>query len=469
MPGALTRISLVALLAFACLGGSAQAASWTTFGFDLERTGFNPKEQFLGPANAGRLREVWASGLGGVSNTQPIVVEDVELADGRKLDLVLAGSETGRLIAFDSATGARVWTRRLGSRTTACKTTFPDGRFGVTATPVVDRKRKTVYTVDGKAKAHALDLRTGKTRKGWPATVTRRSWQEHVWGGLTLSRGILYAGTASHCGETTYHGRVVGINRRGKKVATWFGAGRKRRARGGGIWGWGGVAIDRRDGNLYTGTANGMVVSETVGYSERLVRLSPSLRVVSSHLPDVPRRADNDFGAAALLYRAKGCPRQAAVIHKTSYLLVYDRKSIKRGPRQTLVLGRPEEAASIGTYAYSPRTRMLYVGNRSPSPDGRYVDGIVALRVGADCNLALAWQQSPSPTPELPSAPVIANDVVYLASGKEIFAYEAASGRFLWRSGAAMGAVTYAAPTVVNGRVFAVSWDHNLHAFAPAP
>lgn len=468
MATALARISLAALFAFACLGGSAHAASWTTYGFDLERTGFNPKEHFLGTVNAGRLREVWSAKLGGVSNTQPIVVEKVELDDGRTLDLVLAGSESGRLIAFDAATGARVWGRRLGSRVTVCKSTFPEGRFGVTATPTVDRKRKTVYVVDGKAQAYALDLRTGKTKKGWPATVTKRSRQEHVWGALAFSRGVLYAGTASHCDEVTFHGRVVGIDRRGEKVAEWFPAGTKR-GRGGGVWGWGGVAIDRRDGNLYTATGNGQVVSETVGYSERIVRLSPSLRVVSSHLPNVPKHADNDFGAAAILYRAKGCPRQAAVVHKSGYLLLYDRKSIKQGPRQTLALANPDESASLGTYAYSPKTRMLYVATRSASPDGRYRGGIVALAVGADCRLRLAWQQSPSPTPELPSTPAVANGVVYLASGREVFGYDAASGRPLWRSGTAMAGVVYAAPTVVNGRVFAVSWDRKLHAFAPAP
>ena len=80
-------------------GGS----SWTTFGHDLERTGFDPNETLLDPGAAARLREAWSVPVGGLVDAQPTYAPAVTLADGRKVDLVIVGTEAGRLLALDAA------------------------------------------------------------------------------------------------------------------------------------------------------------------------------------------------------------------------------------------------------------------------------------------------------------------------------------------------------------------------------
>ena len=89
--------------------------------------------------------------------------------------------------------------------------------------------------------------------------------------------------------------------------------------------------------------------------------------------------------------------------------------------------------------------------------------------MSAACALEPAWQQSVGPDPAVLSPPVTANGVVYLGTGfgRELWAFDAASGRPLWTSGRLDGAV-YGGPTVANGRLYAGAWDGRIHAFAPA-
>src|SRR5690349_12734862 len=110
---------LLAAAALLGLPGTALATSWTTYGFDDQRTGFNPDEHVLGAANAGSLTEAWSVKLGAVSNTSPVTADGVDVG-GTPRDLVFAGSEHGLLVAVDAHTGAIVWSRQLGSIKTRC-------------------------------------------------------------------------------------------------------------------------------------------------------------------------------------------------------------------------------------------------------------------------------------------------------------------------------------------------------------
>jgi outer membrane protein assembly factor BamB len=459
-PGLAIAAALAAATAFA---PAAQATDWSTFGFDAARTNENPRERTLGVANAPTLRETWSTPLGGVINTQPVVAASVRVSRTRRADLVLAGTAAGDLWALDAATGRPVWRRRLGARRVRCGD-LPQGRYGVTATPTLDRARNRVYSADGQGRLHALSLATGAEARGWPVTVTPAPDREHVWGGIARRGNRLYAGTSSHCDTAFYRGRLVAIDaRRARVVARWFPL--APRYRGGGMWGWGGASIDS-GGDVYVATSTTQAGNEIRPYAQRVVRLSGGLRLKASHRPDVPVNSDSDFGATPLLYRAPGCPPQLAVLHKSGALLVYDRDRIAAGPRQTVHVGRRDLLAAYGTYAYSRAVRTLYVANNST---GDFTHGLVALRVNAACALELAWQQAAGPDPAVLTPPTVANGVVYMGTGfgREVQAFDATTGARLWTSPAFEKPV-YAAPTVVNGHLYAGAWDERLHAFAPA-
>src|SRR3954447_4700943 len=100
------RLAVLALLLLA--PATSHAASWTTFGFDPERTSFDPLETALDPAAVGGLRQLWSTDVGAIVDSQ------ASYADGK----VLVGTEKGEEIALDAATGAVVWRRDLGRRQT---------------------------------------------------------------------------------------------------------------------------------------------------------------------------------------------------------------------------------------------------------------------------------------------------------------------------------------------------------------
>jgi hypothetical protein len=224
--------------------------------------------------------------------------------------------------------------------------------------------------------------------------------------------------------------------------------------------------VDQADGDVYLATASALVVRDATPFALHVVRLTSALRRRAANHPDVPSTGDADFSGAPMLYRAPGCPPQLAVLHKTGALLVYDRARIAAGPRQRVQIGDPAELAALGTYAYSAAARTLFVPNNTT---GDYPHGLLAFRVGEDCRLELRWQQPLPAGDAVLSPPVTAAGVVYLGTGtgREVQAFDAATGAPLWSSGR-LGGALYGGPTVANGRLYAGAWDGRLHAFAPA-
>jgi outer membrane protein assembly factor BamB len=449
------RAALLAATAAVVCPAPAAAADWKTFGFDSARTGFNPVEHVLSPSTAASLRHEWSYEVGGVLNAQPLYAEDA--AGGR--DVVYVGSERGRFAALDAGTGAELWTRRVTAVDTICND-VPEGVHGISATPVLDRRRRTVWVAGGDGRVWAFDLATGRGKRGWPIRVGRRG--EHIWGALALRRERLYVATASHCNNAFYRGRVAALDPdTGKRRGQWQALG--RRAYGGGVWGWGGAAVGP-DGDVFVATANAQGTRGNRPYAEHVVRLSERLRFEQANDPGPPRRDDNDFTGAPILFRARGCPSQLAVMHKTGQLFLYDRARIRRGPRQRIQAGSLDAFLGLGTYAWSQPTRTLYLANGS---SGRHVQGMVALRLGERCRLRRSWQQPVGTDPTWPTAPVVANGVVLFGDGsqKTLHAFDARDGTPLWDSGDVTGDL-YGAPIVAGGRVFAPSWDEKLHAFS---
>ena len=451
--------------AVAALGVPAAATAgvdWPTYGFGPARTAFNPFESTLGRGNVHSLKELWSASVGGSTNTQPVLASGLPLPGGRTANVVYAGSEKGRFAAFDAATGAVIWQRELGAtHAKSCN----DG-YGVTSTPVLDRARGSVYVAAGDGVAYDLDLATGATKRRW--TIVTDTQHEHVWSGLNLVRGLLYIPVASNCDVPPFRGRVVAIDvSSGDRVATWWVTGRNGPG-GGGVWGWGGVSVDPAARAVFAATGNSNDSSEHSGYAERVVRLSPRLKVETSDYPGLPK-GDADFGATPALYQAQGCPAQLAVGNKYGDFFVYDRGRIGKGPVQRIRLGGSGAglAALLGNAAFWPAKRLLYVAN--PSKRGPYKAGMLAFRVTGKCRLALAWHGSGASG--ITSSPTVANGVVYYGAGysDKVVAFDAENGKRLWTSGGALKGHIVNAPSVVGGVVYAGDWSGRLHAFGLRP
>ena len=113
---------------------------------------------------------------------------------------------------------------------------------------------------------------------------------------------------------------------------------------------------------------------------------------------------------------------------------------------------------------------MVYVSNSSDSDSDVYQHGMVAFQVKRNCTLALAWHQTVGSNLSSVSPPTVADGVVYYGDGIDnmLRAFNASNGTPLWDSGATITGNLYAAPTVVDGRVFVTAWDGHLYAFGPS-
>jgi outer membrane protein assembly factor BamB len=451
---------LAALIAPA--GAGAARVDWSTYGYSVARTGLNPHERALGPAQARTLGLVWSTDLGGVIEAQPVVAFDVQVP-GDEADLAYVGTEAGRFVAVDTTTGAVRWSRDLGAtHVEDCGATK-----GVTSTAVVDRARKSVYVVGGTGFVYDLDLGTGAIRRSW--RITPNPEHEQVWSALTLMRGRLYVPVAGVCDLPPYHGRVVAIDTAtGERAATWYVTSRHG-PDGGGIWAWGGVSADPRRNALFTATGNSLPSpDEAEGYAEQVVRLNGDLKVRGSNDPGA-RGFDADFGATPLLYRVPGCPRQLAVGNKYGEFFVYDRAHIGRGPVRHISLGGSDigTRALLGVAAFWKERRLVYVSN--PLRRGVYRKGILAFRVAKGCRLSLAWHaKGPG---NLTSSPSLAAGVLYYATGHDghLVALNARTGRRLWSSGTTIGGHMYNAPALAGDAVYIGAFDGRLYKFAAAP
>src|SRR6266581_7058920 len=463
----LARLLGALLMALAALGltvgaSPVVATDWPMYGFNLQRTGENPFESILTPSTVGRLHLLWSFDLGAVTIMQPVLATGV-IVNGSPKDLVYMGAEHGDLYAIDVVSGTMVWHRNLGSQQTSCDD-MPDGIFGVSGSPFLDRANNRMFVVGGDGKMYALDLSTGDTLSGWPVAVTTDPAHEHTYGGVNINNGIAYAEIASYCDFTPYHGGVVAINIANHAVRAFFPAG--PRVNGGGVWGPGGVSIDPATGHVFAATGNALSNPESYRYCENVVELSSALRVLGSNYPGLTGN-DVDFGATPILYHPPGCTPMVAAKNKTGVLVTYERGNVSAGPNQRLQIANVGDWQFNGIPAWSDTTHLLYISNSSDSNSDQFMHGMVALSVDANCQLNLAWQTTIGPNFASVSPPTVAGGVVYYGDGpgRQLLAFDAVTGTQLWSSQSTITGAIYGAPIVVNGRVFVGAWDGKLYAF----
>lgn len=449
-------------------GAKSGDQSWLTFGFDLERTGYNPDEKILGPDNAAHLHLLWRRDLGGAMIAQPVEAAGVKV-HGRPTDLIYEGTEHGQFFALRASDGKVVWHRELGAYDNGTCDFIPGGVYGISGAATISMTspgKGVVYVAGGEGDAYALDLATGAVRPGWPVSVYDPSRQT-VYSGLALFHGHLYVTTASHCDKPPYYGAAVEISVASHKIVhRFYPAGRPAGGiSGGGIWGPGGVSIDSKNGEVFTATGNALTTPQNYLYSEHVVELSSSLSVLSAVAPKLTG-SDADFGSTPVLFRPTGCSETlTASENKDGAMFIYSEGNpLGKGHKQKLQIANVHDSEFVGSPAWDPQTNMLYVSSSSNSSP--YKHGLVALRAGARCNLKLAWQRAEGKNYSVTSPPSVANGVVYYGDGPghTVFAFNARTGKLLWHSSAIHNKI-YGAPMVVNGMVVVGSYDQHLDAF----
>jgi glucose dehydrogenase len=148
---------LVLILMLLCGTPVFAQTNWATFGFDHERTGYNPQESTLSVANVTGLTSKWSTDLGATITAQPVLANN----------LLYAATGLGKVYALDPVTGAIVWSVQLGTQAVDCSD-FIDNTVGVIGTPTIDPINWRIFVVSGDDLLHDLDLTTGNELLNYP-------------------------------------------------------------------------------------------------------------------------------------------------------------------------------------------------------------------------------------------------------------------------------------------------------------
>ena len=468
--------------------GSSGTTDWATFGYDLERSGYNPLEMTVGPSNVGGLQELWSANVGNGMVHEPVFASGVYVS-GHATNVLYAGSANGStMYAINASNGTILWQDPVPSSPYRCYQ--QNLTFSIGETPAIDRGKNLLYFSDGHNQVHAVDLVTGKEAAGWPITVANYTGDYNfMHGGFTYNpaNGLLYGVTGARvCDISPWYGRIVAIDTNGPSIAgTFFPMSGNSTAglSGGGIWGWGGASIDPSTNNVFIATGNADThhgVEQNADYAEQVIELSPTLDAViannyPTNIPIISGDNDFDFGATPLLFQPNGCPLLLAALNKSGMFELYDVSTIDYGPIQYIAMSIPKDkGVFVGVPAFDPVTGYVYVG--MPATEGNYKPGIAAFRMQSNCTLNTkpVWQARFGPdasqlkSVQTPRSPIsIANGVVYIANHnhKKEFAFNAATGALLWTLGLSSNGDI--GTVIANGVVYVSAVDGTITAWAP--
>jgi outer membrane protein assembly factor BamB len=465
----------------------ASPTDWDTFGFDLQRSGYNPNETTVSPNNVGALQQVWVYNVGSTMVHEPAYAYGVNVG-GQPTNVLYAGSQYGAtMYAINATTGATVWSDPEPTSSYQCGKSI--SQFGIGETPTIDRGKNLLYFSDGQNQVHAVDLATGKEAAGWPISVADYTPAHNfMHGGLTYNpaNGTLYAVTGSTCDISPWYGRIVAINTAGPSIAGEFftmSGNSTQGPSGGGIWGPGGGSIDPTNNDVLIATGNADTSgssSQNASYAEEVLELSPTLGSILANnypvnIPMINGDDDFDFGATPLIFTPPGCPTLVAAINKSGMFELYDESTISSGPVQYIAMSVPTDSASfVGVPAYDPATGYVYVG--MPSTYGAYAPGLDAFSIQSNCTLnpTPVWAANFGPDGaggnQTPRSPIsIANGVVYVGNytGDTEYAFSASSGTLLWTD--PLSSWGNVGTIVANGMVYVGAADGTITAWAPPP
>jgi PQQ-like domain len=422
---------------------------WLTFGDAGARPGSTS-------ASVGVPRTSWFEPVDSSVTTQTLVASNVP-SPGDVTAYV--GTASGYVYAY-AADGYVRWGVDLGRLAQPCSQ-ISDG-FGVTGTPVIDPATRTLYVADAFGRLHALDLATGRERAGWPVVLFRDYRRELVWGALLLADGSVYAGTGAYCDEPM-EGKLFRVDTSTRRVSSWTSVPASLGG-GGGIWGWGGPAYDPASdsilvvtGNAFEGGSNtGKSFTESAGYGEHLVVLSPDLRVRAASAPGLAGFADVDFVGSPVVFDGGSCGRLVAAQAKNGMLFGWRAAAVSSGPAWSLALQKADAAAPLLTQpVWSARYRSLYIVTTAK---------LVRVSLGADCRPKIAWQATLGASTLYPS-PTVAGNLVWLGlpwlSGKlqALLGFDPQTGRVRVRQ--RIAGVSFAPPSVFGGVLYLGS----MHGF----
>ena len=492
--------------------------SWTTFGADPQRTGWNKTEPDLTLDNVKNLKLEWSVHLDSapkaMSNlTPPLVRASMATPHGVK-DMVVVAGATNKLYVIDGDTGKIFWEKTLATEGTPQRQDSWLCPNGLTATPVIGPVPhssaqgfgQALYVLASDGRLHAYNLVSGEDIL--PPTPFVPAFAK-AWS-LNLVDGVLYTTISQNCNGVRSGVYALDLNSP-EHTVTSFEAG----TNGAGIWGRGGAAITS-DGRLIVATGDGAFDAEKHQMADSVIALAAKDLKVTDYFTPRNRqwmtKKDLDMGSIGpTIFDFKNW-ELAAASGKEGVIFLLDTKSLGGDDHRAPLYRSPkftnEEVNFAGkgfwggfsTWEDAAGTRWLYAPAWGPpmtglkftkdhgeTPDGSVMAFKVEEKAGKPV-LTPAWN---SVNMSLPAPVIIANGVVFaLADGDSgaqfgasgnllgiedrkaktghatMYALDAATGDVLFSSGATIkGFSHFSAPAMGGGRIYVGTEDGMLYAF----
>ena len=494
--------------------------SWTTFGGDPQRTGWNKGESDLTLDTVKHLKLEWSVKLDSepkalTNLTAPLVRASVATPRGVK-DLVIVAGVDNKLFVVDGDTGKIFWEKTLSIEGTPQRRESWLCPNGLTATPVVGPAPRTggaglrfgqaLYVLAGDGKLHAFNLVSGEDVI--PPTPFVPAFAK-MWS-MNLVDGILYTAISQNCNGVKSGVYAMDLTNPSRKVS-YFQAG----TNGAGIWGRGGAAVTS-DGGVIVETGDGKFDPTKGELADSVIALSAKdLKVTDYYSPrnsNWVTKKDLDMGSIGpTIFNFKNW-ELAAASGKEGIIFLLDTKSLGGADHHTPLYRSPlltnEEVNFAGkgfwgafsTWEDGAGARWLYVPAWGPptaetkialshgdTPDGSVMAFKVEEQAGKPV-LVPAWN---SLNMRVPTPVIIANGVVFALSDGDspvqfgpngnllneqerkakaghatLYALNAATGDVLFSSGETIrGFSHFSAPAVGGGRIYVGTEDGMLYAF----
>lgn len=493
---------------------SLWAGDWLTFAGDPQRSGWARDEEVLNVSNVKNLKLEWSLELDNpphemYSLTVPVVVNPVITPRGFK-ELAFVAGTSDVLYAIDTDAGKLFWKKQFTTQGATNQQPHWLCHGKLNATPVIDKRNRTVHVLTSDGQLHSLNPVNGEDRTP-PKQFTPPFAKPYS---LNLHDGIIYAVTGQGCSGQKNGVFAMNLNDPERPVREF----RSTTTGGAGIWGRAGAAIGS-DGRVWVETGDGPYDPASGKWADTFLALKPKTLELADYYTPANRawitKKDLDMGCISPVVFPYKNWELVAGGGKEGVLYLLDAKSPggadHRTPlfRSDLITNEDVDFAgrgfwgSISTWEDDEKTRWLYLpaygppaatAPKFPVTHGATSNGsVMAFRIvekdGKPYPEA-AWMSLDMAYPE-PVA--IANGVVFaLASGEYLrqvddsgrllssaeriekhtgnailYALDAKTGKVLYSSGKAIpGWVHFGGLAIANGRVYVVTQDSKVHAFS---
>jgi len=459
----------------------------------ISRDGLYVDSAFTQSAAANLTRDLNFDGtIVGNVYAQPLYIEG-----GPGGPMIIAVTESNNVYALNAVNGTIIWQRNVGAPVPAadlsCTVT---GSMGIIGTPVVDLGSRALFldamvTPDGgttiKHYIISLNVDTGAINPGWPVDVemtaqyngtTFTAATQAQRPALAIVGNILYVGYGSLDDCNIYNGWLLGVPiNNPASVMAWATS-----ARGGGIWGVGGIASDGT--NLYVATGNTYNTGGIWGGGEAVIRLQPG-PIFSGSTSDYWAPLDwftqkdqfnQDIGSSGpLLVDVPGAtPSQLIVaMDKGGYAYLLNRNNLGgvSAPLDSFVASGSGLLQAAVTYRTAQGTYVAYRSDR-----GNIVRALGINATNPPSFIRFVWQviQSGGGSPFVTSTDGTNNMIVWsvgtgTSGDQKLHGYDGDTGAVVYAGGGAnetmAGTHSYSTTGIVaRGRIY-VATDNKVYAF----